>query len=155
MIYSKRKTPQVVPIEIQKTLHQLSQKGAEYVALETSSHGLVQHRIKALNFAAAAFTNLSRDHLDYHGSMAEYAKAKLSLFTEHACKQKIINVDDETGADWVSLIPGAIGVSLIEKPTTEKYVIANKVSYFEGGVDIEYQSSWGRGSLNCASYRCF
>lgn len=134
-------------VEIRKVLNGLAQQGARYAALETSSHGLVQHRIKALGFAAAVFTNLSRDHLDYHGSMAEYAKAKLSLFTEHSCQNKIINIDDSTGQEWVELLPDAIAVSLMTKPQTKQYLYATEVRYSEQGIEIHYQSSWGEGRL--------
>ncbi|ANO32072.1 UDP-N-acetylmuramoyl-L-alanyl-D-glutamate--2,6-diaminopimelate ligase [Vibrio breoganii] len=134
-------------IEVCKTLSQLSGLGADITALETSSHGLVQHRIKALKFVAAVFTNLSRDHLDYHGSMAEYAKAKLSLFTEHSCKHKVINADDSVGQEWLELLPDAIAVSLLEKPQTKQYMYASNVRYSEQGIEISFESSWGKGVL--------
>lgn len=120
----------------------LANKGAKYAALETSSHGLVQHRIKALSFVAGVFTNLSRDHLDYHGSMAEYAKAKLSLFTEHDCQHKVINADDSVGQEWIEILPDAIAVSLIAKPQTKQFMFASNVRYSEQGIEIEYQSHW-------------
>ncbi len=60
----------------------LAREGVTHVAFEASSHGLVQYRTEGLNVAAAAFTNLSRDHLDYHGDMGAYLTAKLRLFSE-------------------------------------------------------------------------
>ncbi|GAM54190.1 UDP-N-acetylmuramoylalanyl-D-glutamate-2,6-diaminopimelate ligase [Vibrio ishigakensis] len=135
-------------VEIRKILSGLASKGAKYTALETSSHGLVQHRIKALNFVAGVFTNLSRDHLDYHGSMAEYAKAKLSLFTEHDCQHKVINADDSVGQEWIEILPDAIAVSLIAKPQTKQFMFASNVRYSEQGIEIEYQSHWGEGRLH-------
>src|SRR5690606_29794705 len=81
-------------IDIQKTLAELVSQGADFAAMEVSSHGLVQGRVKALHFAASIFTNLSRDHLDYHGDMASYAAAKQSLFTEHSKGVAVINADD-------------------------------------------------------------
>ncbi|WP_261816644.1 UDP-N-acetylmuramoyl-L-alanyl-D-glutamate--2,6-diaminopimelate ligase [Vibrio gallicus] len=134
-------------IEIRKILSELKQQGAKFAALETSSHGLVQHRIKALTFAAGVFTNLSRDHLDYHGNMAEYAKAKQSLFTQHACQHKIINADDSIGRQWLEELPDAIAVSLISKPATAAYIYASEVKYSEQGIEIQYQSHWGAGCL--------
>nr|WP_261874750.1 UDP-N-acetylmuramoyl-L-alanyl-D-glutamate--2,6-diaminopimelate ligase [Vibrio rarus] len=135
-------------IEICKTLAQLKGLGAQITALETSSHGLVQHRIKHLPFAAGVFTNLSRDHLDYHGNMAEYAKAKLSLFTEHSCQHKIINSDDAIGQEWLQIIPDAIAVSLLSKPQTQQYMYASHIRYSEQGIDIVFESSWGAGTLH-------
>ncbi|MCO5769236.1 Mur ligase family protein, partial [Citrobacter freundii] len=61
------------PLAVQATLATLKQAGARAVAMEVSSHGLDQGRVAALGFDIAVFTNLSRDHLDYHGSMEAYA----------------------------------------------------------------------------------
>ncbi|OBT07345.1 UDP-N-acetylmuramoyl-L-alanyl-D-glutamate--2,6-diaminopimelate ligase [Vibrio sp. UCD-FRSSP16_10] len=134
-------------IEICKTLAQLNGLGADLTALEISSHGLVQHRIKALQFDAAVFSNLSRDHLDYHGDMQTYANAKLSLFTEHECKHKIINVDDAVGQQWLASVPDAIAVSMTEKPSTERYMYASDIHYSEQGIDIAFDSCWGAGRI--------
>jgi len=68
------------PITLARNLADLARNGVTDVALEASSHGLDQHRLDGLRFAAAGFTNLTRDHLDYHGSMAAYGAAKLRLF---------------------------------------------------------------------------
>lgn len=67
------------PIELQRLLRQLADGGVNTVALEASSHALAQHRLDSLGFDAAIFTNLTRDHLDYHGGMPAYKAAKLSL----------------------------------------------------------------------------
>jgi UDP-N-acetylmuramoyl-L-alanyl-D-glutamate--2,6-diaminopimelate ligase len=68
------------PVTLANTLASLAAEGVSDVALEASSHGLEQRRLDGLHFAAAGFTNLTRDHLDYHGSMAAYGAAKLGLF---------------------------------------------------------------------------
>jgi UDP-N-acetylmuramoyl-L-alanyl-D-glutamate--2,6-diaminopimelate ligase len=68
------------PITLHKTLDSLSREGVTHLAFEASSHGLDQFRLDGVALKAAAFTNLSRDHLDYHPTMAEYARAKLRLF---------------------------------------------------------------------------
>lgn len=67
------------------------------VVMEVSSHALVEHRVRGIDFAVAAFTNLSRDHLDLHGSMEEYFRAKASLFTECHPRRGVINVGDRYG----------------------------------------------------------
>jgi UDP-N-acetylmuramoyl-L-alanyl-D-glutamate--2,6-diaminopimelate ligase len=69
-------------IGLHQALWRLSNNDIQHVAIEASSHGLVQHRLEALKFKSAAFTNLSRDHLDYHGTMEEYGAAKMRLFGE-------------------------------------------------------------------------
>ncbi|GAB0115882.1 UDP-N-acetylmuramoyl-L-alanyl-D-glutamate--2,6-diaminopimelate ligase [Acidisoma sp. C75] len=70
------------PVSLATTLATLAARGVQHVALEASSHGLAQFRLDGLRLAAAAFTNLTRDHLDYHGSMEAYRAAKLRLFAE-------------------------------------------------------------------------
>lgn len=133
-------------IEIQQTLSQLQQQGAQYTALEVSSHGLVQGRVKSLPFAAAAFTNLSRDHLDYHGTMEEYAEAKFSLFSQHDCQHKIINADDAIGQQWLKRLPDAISISLYkpEKVPTHKSLWADKVLYSDNGISLQLNGDWGK-----------
>ena len=70
------------PIALADTMAELARDGVRSVAIEASSHGLDQHRLDGLTLAAAGFTNVTRDHLDYHGSEAAYRTAKLRLFTE-------------------------------------------------------------------------
>ncbi|EGR2025135.1 UDP-N-acetylmuramoyl-L-alanyl-D-glutamate--2,6-diaminopimelate ligase [Vibrio cholerae] len=135
-------------LQIQATLRDLAERGAQYTALETSSHGLVQGRVKKLHFVAGVFSNLSRDHLDYHGTMEAYAAAKFSLFSEHACQNAIINVDDAVGAQWVKQLPQAIGVSLVTKPNTAQAIWAREVAYAESGITLNFESSWGEGELH-------
>lgn len=136
-------------LEVQATLRQLAEQGAEYTAMEVSSHGLVQGRVKALPFIAGVFSNLSRDHLDYHGTMQEYANAKQSLFTEHDCQQAILNVDDPVGAQWAThQWPGLVGVSLYQQPETERCLWATSVTYSEQGIHLAFDGSWGVGHLH-------
>lgn len=73
------------------------QTGAGALVLEVSSHALAMHRVDGVHFAAAAFTNLSQDHLDYHGDIESYTLAKYRLFDELAPKVAVINVDDAAG----------------------------------------------------------
>jgi UDP-N-acetylmuramoyl-L-alanyl-D-glutamate--2,6-diaminopimelate ligase len=68
-------------VSLNMALRDMALQGVEYVALEASSHGLDQHRLDYINFTAAAFTNLSQDHLDYHVDMAQYFNAKKRLFS--------------------------------------------------------------------------
>lgn len=84
---------------LQMELASLKAKGAEYIALEVSSHALEQGRVNGTHFACAVFTNLSRDHLDYHGSMVEYGAAKARLFHDFHPKNVVINIDDSFGRE--------------------------------------------------------
>ncbi|MCI8208996.1 UDP-N-acetylmuramoylalanyl-D-glutamate--2,6-diaminopimelate ligase [Pseudomonas sp. S25] len=85
------------PIAVQATLSDLKKAGARAVAIEVSSHGLDQGRATALAFDVAVLTNLSRDHLDYHGTMEAYGAAKAKLFAWSDLRCRVINIDDEFG----------------------------------------------------------
>ncbi len=85
------------PVTLQSRLATLVAQGADSVCLEVSSHALEQGRIEGVEFNAALFTNLSRDHLDYHASMESYAQTKLLLFQRRELQSAIINVADPIG----------------------------------------------------------
>ncbi|QKL04875.1 UDP-N-acetylmuramoyl-L-alanyl-D-glutamate--2,6-diaminopimelate ligase [Pseudomonas sp. NY5710] len=85
------------PIAVQSTLYDLKKDGAKAVAMEVSSHALEQGRVAALAFDIAVMTNLSRDHLDYHGSMQAYEAAKAKLFAWPSLRCQVVNLDDEFG----------------------------------------------------------
>ena len=87
------------PIAVQATLADLMQAHARAVAMEVSSHGLEQGRVNALEFDVAVFTNLSRDHLDYHGTMQAYGAAKARLFAWPNLQCRVVNLDDAFGRD--------------------------------------------------------
>ena len=78
------------PIDIQTLLAEFVKQQVKVVAMEISSHGLVMNRVKGLSCAATVFTNLSRDHLDYHKTMSKYAKAKWSLFSPEAKEKQVV-----------------------------------------------------------------
>lgn len=87
------------PIAVQSTLYDLKKAGAHAVAMEVSSHALDQGRVSALDFDIAVLSNLSRDHLDYHGSMQAYAAAKARLFAWPGLKCRVLNLDDAFGRE--------------------------------------------------------
>ncbi|MCV4339732.1 UDP-N-acetylmuramoyl-L-alanyl-D-glutamate--2,6-diaminopimelate ligase [Pseudomonas capsici] len=87
------------PISVQATIADLKKAGARAVAMEVSSHGLDQGRATALDFDVAVLTNLSRDHLDYHGTMQAYGAAKAKLFAWSDLRCRVINLDDEFGRE--------------------------------------------------------
>ena len=86
-------------ITVHRQLNELLRAGAQCVAMEVSSHALDQGRVAAVRFQVAAFTNLTRDHLDYHRSMHDYGAAKARLFEWPDLVSRVINVDDEFGVD--------------------------------------------------------
>ncbi|WP_127959465.1 UDP-N-acetylmuramoyl-L-alanyl-D-glutamate--2,6-diaminopimelate ligase [Serratia microhaemolytica] len=137
-------------VEIQHALNQFADQGAALVAMEVSSHGLVQQRVAALSFAAAVFSNLSRDHLDYHGDMENYQAAKWSLFADHQPQQAIINADDPVGQRWLEKLPNAVAVSLhgnLAQNQRPHWLSASAIHYHNNGASISFRSSWGDGQL--------
>jgi UDP-N-acetylmuramoyl-L-alanyl-D-glutamate--2,6-diaminopimelate ligase len=90
-----RTTPEAP--ELQATLAAFRSEGRAAVAMEVSSHALVQHRVDAIWFAAAIFTNLSQDHLDYHATMDDYFEAKARLFEPGRAAAAVVNADDPWG----------------------------------------------------------
>ncbi len=135
------------PIEVTQCLYDLEKQGANYTALEVSSHGLVQGRVAALPFEVGIFSNLSRDHLDYHNTMQEYAQAKRSLFTTHQCYQKIINADDEVGRQWLNEMPQAIAVSVNQQPQTKNAIWAESLTFSQQGITLKLAGIAGEGIL--------
>jgi UDP-N-acetylmuramoyl-L-alanyl-D-glutamate--2,6-diaminopimelate ligase len=83
--------------DLQRLLRTMFARGVDAVAMEASSHGLDQHRIDGTRFAVAVFTNLSQDHLDYHGTLESYFAAKARLFTPDLSERAIVCVDDDWG----------------------------------------------------------
>lgn len=92
------------PVSLHRTLNALAREGIDHVALEASSHGLDQYRLDGVRVAAAAFTNLSRDHLDYHGTEAIYLAAKLRLFTDVLADDgaAVVNADSAHAAPVIA-----------------------------------------------------
>ena len=84
------------PVELQACLAALARDGVDHLVLEASSHGLDQYRLDGVEIGAAAFTNLSRDHLDYHGDMASYLAAKMRLFGELVAPGGTVVVNADT-----------------------------------------------------------
>lgn len=86
-------------ITLQALMQEFYQANASTVSMEASSHGLAQGRLSAIHVDTAVLTNFSRDHLDYHGSLAEYKAAKKILFTQFSPKNIVVNYDDEFGRE--------------------------------------------------------
>ena len=140
-------------ITVQRTLSELRRGGAESVAMEVSSHALDQSRVGAVRFRTAAFTNLTRDHLDYHGSMENYGAAKTRLFTRADLKSRVINVDDAFGRQ-LAIDPKGRGRLIVTSRGHQShtrsaagFVRAMHVSLSPHGIEVEFDSSWGTGAL--------
>lgn len=121
---------------------------AQMVAMEVSSHALDQGRVDGLQFHTAIFTNLTRDHLDYHGDMHAYAAAKRALFDREELKSAVVNVDDGFGKELsgvlrkrrVSLLTYAIDDQTADLGV-ERWDITGR------GIHASIRTPWGRGAL--------
>ncbi|MCD6046255.1 MAG: murE [Gammaproteobacteria bacterium] len=103
LITTSHTTPDVITLN--RYCSQFKSEGARAIAMEVSSHALEQKRIAGLHLHMGILTNLTRDHLDYHQTMAAYAKAKRKLFTHPGLKLAIINAQDEFGVDLLKSLP--------------------------------------------------
>lgn len=122
-----------------------------HAVMEVSSHALDQSRVNGVEFAVAALTNLTRDHLDYHGTQEAYAAAKRQLFTEHRPDWAVLNGDDAFGqhlATETQVRSGIITYGLGERPTpTEHWVWGENLELTATGLRLHIHSSWGDGAL--------
>src|SRR5262249_25728279 len=92
------------PVALQRLLAEMRAAGVEAGALEVSSHGLALNRVDGLRFDSAVFTNLSSEHLGFHGGMAEYFATKRTLFEPARSAQAAINVDDARGRELLATV---------------------------------------------------
>lgn len=109
---ASRTTPESA--DLQALFARMRDEGVTGVAMEVSSHAIDLHRVDAVRFQVAAFTNLTQDHLDYHHTLEEYWSVKRRLFTELDVAERVLNVDDPAGADLAGAIPSAIRVGRSE-----------------------------------------
>jgi UDP-N-acetylmuramoyl-L-alanyl-D-glutamate--2,6-diaminopimelate ligase len=155
----KNTTPD--PIVLQRLLADYLRRGARSVAMEVSSHGLHQERVAGIRYDVAVFTNLTRDHLDYHGTMDAYAESKYRLFSARGLTHAVINSDDEWGERFAKRLQSG-GLDIItfgveaggvrrEKPR----LFASDVHLSEAGVRFRVSSEWGEGEVNAAVLGAF
>ena len=123
--------------------------------MEVSSHALDQARVGAVRFRTAVFTNLTRDHLDYHGTMDSYGAAKARLFAREDLVSRVINVDDAFGRQ-LAIDPRGRGRVVITSRGHQSrtrsaagFVRAMQVRLSTRGIELEFDSSWGTGALVC------
>ena len=140
---AKNTTPD--PIVLQRLLADYLRRGARAVAMEVSSHGLHQDRVAGIKYDVAVFTNLTRDHLDYHGTMEAYAEAKFRLFSARGLAHSVINIDDDWGAGFAGRIAGDV---ITYGGSTGARLRASQVSLSEAGVRFHVDSEWGAGDVS-------
>jgi UDP-N-acetylmuramoyl-L-alanyl-D-glutamate--2,6-diaminopimelate ligase len=138
-------------VTVHRQLAALKASGAECVCMEVSSHALDQGRVNGVRFSTAAFTNLTRDHLDYHGTMEAYGQSKMRLFGWPSLASRIINIDDALGARLATEeAPGRLVITSSLVPASinhAEHVRAIRVVPQPAGLAIDVESSWGSARL--------
>jgi len=144
-------------IQIQKLCAGYLHDGAQTVAMEVSSHALDQGRINGVQFDVAMLTNLSRDHLDYHGDMERYAASKRKLFDVNSLRYAVLNLDDAIGAAWAEDLCDTgievIGYGLsdaalqLAQRSGLRMVYGHLSAMSESGLQLSVHSSWGTAEL--------
>jgi UDP-N-acetylmuramoyl-L-alanyl-D-glutamate--2,6-diaminopimelate ligase len=139
-------------VQLHATLAGLAAQGARAVAMEVSSHALEQQRVAGVPFHTAVFTNLSREHQDYHGSMQAYAEAKARLFQVAGLALAVINVDDAYGSTLASKVrPRVFTIAVGSAPSVtrhgDRFLRVERVIARADGLQLVFHSSWGEGEL--------
>lgn len=145
-------------IRVHQSLADYWQQGAQAVAMEVSSHALSQDRVNAVRFDVALLTNLSRDHLDYHGSMEDYAASKRKLFDQRGLKYVVLNFDDAYGRELSAAIDfgqtDVVGYGLSEaardwgKQRGFPVVQGELQAMDRAGLRLAIRCDWGNGLIS-------
>ncbi len=142
LLEGERTTPDA--ISVQALLARFRDAGVSHVAMEVSSHALAQGRVGAVEFEVAAFTNLTRDHLDYHGSMEAYGAAKARLFDWPGLQAAVINGDDPFGQQLAAQLPGevrALRFATLDQHAAD--IVASDIVSSAGGLVFQLRTPWG------------
>ena len=145
-------------VDLHRSLAKLLAAGAQGVAMEVTSIGLDQGRVNGVAFGAALFTNLSRDHLDYHRDMESYARAKQRLFETPGLTHAVLNLDDVQGVHLARTLAGT-GVNragyscfagVAARLELERYAEAHAIEVSARGIAFSVRSSWGEARIQSA-----
>jgi UDP-N-acetylmuramoyl-L-alanyl-D-glutamate--2,6-diaminopimelate ligase len=146
-----RTTPEAP--DLQRLLFEMAEAGVQAVAMEVSSHGLDQHRVDGTRYLCAIFTNLSQDHLDYHGTMDAYFLAKARLFTQDLADRGVINADSPQCGRLIAMAGVPVTTFGIEHEADLRaesaQVIQGGVTFVADGVRIESRLRGGYNVSNC------
>jgi UDP-N-acetylmuramoyl-L-alanyl-D-glutamate--2,6-diaminopimelate ligase len=138
-------------VELHGRLAEFVEQGAAYAAIEVSSHALAQGRVDGVRFDTALFTNLTRDHLDYHTDMREYFESKARLFLDCSPRHRIINLDSDYGAQLASLCGQevvTVSTSVDRVADDRPFVCVRSVLASPQSSEITFVSSWGGGRFS-------
>lgn len=138
-------------LELHRLLAEFREEGANAVAMEVSSHGLVQGRVNGVAFDCALFTNLTHDHLDYHGTMQAYAAAKARLFDFESLRRAVLNLDDVVGVQLarglsergLPLIGYSLSAAAIAPGSVREFIAARDIRVGAETTSVLLATSWG------------
>lgn len=145
-------------VDLQRAMAEFHNAGAKNVVMEASSHGLEQGRVNGVKVDTAVFTNLSRDHLDYHGDMESYAACKQKLFSFPGLKAAVINADDTVGSALIDALPAAlrkVAFSLQGPVSGVETLSVRNIEKLSGGLRFKVESPWGEGIIETALLGAF
>ncbi len=134
-------------VSLQQQLARWHEQGVFAVSMEVSSHALVQGRVNGVQFETAVFTNLSHDHLDYHGSMEAYGRAKLGLFTCEGLKHALINLDDDFAGRVQAVVEPEVRVLSYSLVNPAADVFVERADFGVDGVRGILRTPWGSGEF--------
>ena len=139
-------------IRVHGLLADMRAQGARYAAMEVSSHALDQHRVEGVRFHTAVLTNLSRDHLDYHGDVSAYSAAKRRLFLMPGLRHAVVNLDDALGRELARSVADSvqvIGYGMQARPSdaTVPMVRGERLELNAAGLRLHMDTPWGSASI--------
>lgn len=143
VVGSANTTPDAV--SLQRQLADWRDRGVATVSMEVSSHALVQGRVNGVEFETAIYTNLSHDHLDYHGSMDQYGRAKLRLFASEGLGHAVVNIDDEYAPQVLAALGEGVRALTYSASGAQADIRVVNARFHTSGVDAELVTPWGAG----------
>lgn len=142
-------------VRLQQILHEVFAQQGDTVVMEVTSHGLVQKRVDVDDFTAAVFTNLTRDHLDFHRSMQAYGAAKAMLFTGERLQVALVNLDDPFGAEILRSLPEYVQAWTWSVRDPAASVHARNIEFSRAGIVMEVSTPWGDGVIRSRLFGSF
>ena len=137
-------------IDLHETIAGFRDQGARHASIEVSSHALEQSRVAGIHFDSAVFTNLSRDHIDYHGTMQAYFESKAGLFLDFDVKNRIVCIDSEYGIELAERCGAqvvTVSTQFDRAANGRPYVFVRSVIASETGSQFEVSTSWGTATV--------
>jgi len=143
-------------VTVHRQLAAMRDDGDKYVGMEVSSHALHQGRIDGVQLHSALFTNLTRDHLDYHGTVEAYGAAKELLFYRQGLQHCVINAGDAFGRELIGRLMQSVAHARVTSFATsatyrhlgDRQLFATRIEHVAAGLRIDFDGSWGSGQID-------